>query len=263
MRRPWLWCLVAMATFGAGILTNRAMTARGATEPEAGECGPAMTPTCPSDAAPRHDAVPSPATPATPAPPALIDARAPASAPRATAARPQSLGERESCASLRDEVAALRATLHREVVARTEREGAPIAFPEGLAPAFREPALVAAFGDAARAVKADKAAIDGVDCTEYPCLLFGVLPAGADGVDGARQQMEALERTMERAYPGAAKWLSTSGFEPIAGGDGTAYVRFTLAFYPEPEPGDEADALNKRMRLRRDEYVESLPPTLP
>ena len=249
-----------MATFGAGILTDRAMTARGATEPEAGAGSLAVHPTCPSDAAPAHHDAP---------PPAPTDARVPASAPRATAperhpattAAPVPSGE--SCASLRDEVAALRATLHREVVARTEREGAPIAFPEGLAPAFREPALVTAFGDAARAVKADKAAIDGVDCTEYPCLLFGVLPAGADGVEGARQQMEALERTMERAYPGAAKWLSTSGFEPVAGGEGTAYVRFTLAFYPEPEPGDEADALNKRMHLRRDEYVESLPPTLP
>lgn len=263
MRTSWLVVATALVAFGSGVLIDR-VAAGGATTPTLGPGSVPSKPTSSATLEPPGDAAPRPSPvvpgPASANPPVGLGAtRSPEAA-----ARPSQTGSiavpGESCAALRDEVASLRASLHREQALRAETEGTPIAFPDDLDPRFRQPALVAAFADAARAVGAADAAIEGVDCSEYPCLLHGTLAAGAEGVDAAKARVESLERMMERAYPGSAKWLSASGFEAIPGTAGTGYVRFTLSLYPEPEAGEASDALNKRMHFRRDQYNEALPP---
>lgn len=163
------------------------------------------------------------------------------------------------CEALRTEVARLRTMAIAERAAREDTEGTPIPFPSGIDTKFRAPALIANFGDAARTV-GSAAEIEDIDCTELPCLMHGAVSAGEAGAEATRENLIALMREMEVDYPGAGKWFSTSTFEPGAGETGQTYLRFTLSFYPNPELGSpEQEALNKRMRFRRDQYNASAP----
>lgn len=183
-------------------------------------------------------------------PGAGIDERAPAAA----GARAS-----EDCEALRREVATLRTMAFAERAAREDTEGRPIPFPPGVDPKYRAPALIANFSEAARTV-GSAAEIEDVDCTELPCLMYGSVRAGEAGAEATREELIALMRKMEADYLGAGKWFSASAFEPGAGETGQTYLRFTLSFYPNPAQGSpEQEALNKRMRFRRDQYNASAP----
>lgn len=78
---------------------------------------------------------------------------------------------------------------------RVAREGTPIAKRAvAVAPRFEQPALVAAMQQAFVASRVP-GAVEGVDCTEYPCILFGRIRGGEDLIEQVNSRRRSTSTT--------------------------------------------------------------------
>ncbi|MFT3706138.1 MAG: hypothetical protein QM817_00595 [Archangium sp.] len=187
--------------------------------------------------------------------PVVAPAVAPTVAPVATpnSGRPaEVIAQRdEELERLRARVAQLESTLESELKLKRANEGAPISPPANLPERLRdEKQLVAAFNKAFKEAGFDKAQVSSVDCSEYPCIVFG------SGF-GERDDMSKLIKTGALADY-AEDQTHTWGF---ARESDPATRFFGVALTPQ---GERNEALEKRVdfRVRQMEEV-SRPPKKP
>jgi hypothetical protein len=166
------------------------------------------------------------------APPAPSTASAPPTASAPALTRDAELE------ALRAQVAALQAQLETELKVRRMTEGAPIPPPPGVAARFTdEKHLVATFNQALKEAGFDKAQVSNVDCSEYPCIVFGT------GF-GERDDMPKLLKSASMAEY-RDDHTSTWGFS--RSGDPASRF-FAVAITPR---GSERDAaMDKRINFR-------------
>ncbi len=107
--------------------------------------------------------------------------------------------------ALRAEVARLAAALEAERAMRTQTEGDPVDFPRGLDERYREAELLRAFRAGFAELGRDFE-IQSVDCTEYPCIVYG------DVENEDNKALEALTETdAMRAYRDGSNSTSAWG----------------------------------------------------
>lgn len=178
---------------------------------------------------------------------------APAAAPSVGAARPAEVIplRDEELDRLRGRVAQLESSLETELKLRRATEGAPIAAPANLPERLRdEKQLVAAFNKAFKEAGFDKAQVSSVDCSEYPCIVFG------NGF-GEREDMPKLIKTgamTDYVEDQSHSWGFSRDADPSS-------RFFAVALTPK---GERDEALEKRVdfRVRQMEEV-SRPPKAP
>lgn len=149
-------------------------------------------------------------------------------------------------------------SLHQAATAAEEdriaREGAPIPPPtDDLAPRFRAGALASAVKGALAQAKLP-GGVDGTDCTEYPCIVYG-------RINGTEDDVEALEQA--RAFDvydddisNILLWVQTDeAAEEAAERRGrrdehAEQMLFAIAFYSHQDASTRGDDLDRRIRWR-------------
>jgi hypothetical protein len=107
--------------------------------------------------------------------------------------------------------------------------------------------------------------IDGVDCSEYPCIVFG-------RINGAEDQMERLEHARslavyEEDVLTVLLWSATDAAEKQAAeaqhvsDDGLEQSLFAMALYPRSASAQLGDNLDRRIRSRTADLWNSMNPT--
>ncbi|MDF1563661.1 MAG: FecR domain-containing protein [Deltaproteobacteria bacterium] len=101
--------------------------------------------------------------------------------------------------ALRQEVEALREKLHAMKKADLDPIRQAIPFPDGLDARYREEALMSAFQEALRLgeIPGD---VRAIDCSEYPCIVHGVLSVG-DTEEALREALGRFEARLAEQYP--------------------------------------------------------------
>ncbi len=149
---------------------------------------------------------------------------------------------------LEGEVKRLKKLVDAQTATQTESEGTPLAFPEGHSKEADQQKLLAALQTALKAhgLEGDVAA---VDCSEFPCIAHG----GFKGIDD-----DAINAVFDeaKAAVGGAPYASLNRFKDAkdAANDKTT---FSISLYPENLPQAEQDNLNKRLRARKNAYVDA------
>lgn len=196
------------------------------------------------------------APPAPPSPP-----RAPSAAPVVAEGLPEPT--RETIAELHALVQETRAELKRvetelgaERAMRQESEGAPIAFPDGLAERFGEDSLRTRMQ---RAI--DEAGLSGemvsIDCSEYPCVVYAELENSQDG-----DHEKLFETDAMAPYADDGKNVSVWGTR-LKDADGEEQQRnfVGLALMPKDEMDAETrQAIGKRLQFRNQQAFEAFRP---
>lgn len=167
-------------------------------------------------------------------------------------AQPMAITRDAELDALRAQVAALQNQLETELKVRRLAEGAPIPQPTGVADRFtNEKHLVATFNQALKEAGFDKAQVSNVDCSEYPCIVFG------NGF-GERDDMPKLMKSQSMAEY-RDDHTSTWGFS--RSGDPASRF-FAVAITPKGTERDEA--MDKRINFRVQQMEEvSRPPAPP
>lgn len=197
------------------------------------------------------DPLDPPEPPATPAPAPAVDL-APPPAAELAALRAELDDARETIDDLRAEIADERAL-------RDETEGRPVPFPDALDDKFRGDALRQTF-EAALAEADLDGEIVSVDCTEFPCIVYG------DVVNDDEQALEHLGETdAMQTYAGAGN--STSAWSRRARddeGEPDPRLFFGIALLPEAAMKDEAlrAEIGKRLRFRNQQAFEAFRPEI-
>ena len=178
-----------------------------------------------------------------------------------------------SCAPWVEELARARqaAALHQRAAeacsadARDEH-GEPIATPEDVSPRFTQEAIQAALTSAIADARAPGSQLQGMDCSEYPCIAFGRLA-------GTEETLERVERSRalsayRRDVQTALLWMAFGG-EP---GDTNAQVDeeeaeraevgfFAMAFYTQDEAARMGESIDRRVRSRTAALWNAIRPT--
>lgn len=151
---------------------------------------------------------------------------------------------------LRSEVQRLERQVQSAEAAQHEAEGQPIPFPEGKAPATEQQALLSTLQGALSAQGLD-GEVSAVDCSEFPCIAHGKIAGVHDddlnaAVAAAKQKLGGL--------PYAAFNRFVDDKDPQK-----SQTTFSVSLYPEGLPEDEQQNLNKRLRARKNAYVDASP----
>lgn len=158
----------------------------------------------------------------------------------AAAATPAALARENE--ALRARVAELE---HKLEVARqleTAEWGEPIQAPSDLDERFDQDVLRANFEAALKAAGFADAHVTSVDCTEYPCILYG------EGM-GSREDFSKLASTEDLApYRGDDRMAW--GFYSAGTDGGSPKPRFGVAYYPEQTSKEAKAAMSKRLDYR-------------
>jgi hypothetical protein len=171
----------------------------------------------------------------------------------ATASRSvQSLSPAE-CAT---ELESARATIADFERKRGELEGDPIAPRAPGAPRFGESGLVQTFNQAFAASKIE-GRVESVDCTEYPCVVFGRL-------NGDEEMIAKLENTapFQQYDADVGVMLTWAQGDHEHGAAAQLGERakpaeislFAFAFYTDEDKAQHGDHINRRIRVRTAEY---------
>lgn len=219
-------------------------------------------PSTPTSDAPTHAAGVAPALddpldppdppPAEPAPATALDpAPPPAAAELATL--------RAELDDARDTIDDLRAEIADERALRDETEGRPVPFPDALDDKFRGDALRQTFETAL--AEADlEGEIVSVDCSEFPCIVYG------DVVNDDEQALEHLGETdAMQTYAGAGNNTSAwSRRERDDDGETDPRLFFGVALLPEAAMKDEAlrAEIGKRLRFRNQQAFDAFRPEI-
>jgi hypothetical protein len=150
--------------------------------------------------------------------------------------------------ALKDQVARLREELRVEEELRSEREGEAVPFPEELPDAYREQALKGAFLDmlAKTGVPGD---VVGIDCSEYPCVVFGEMEIKGDRLDVERT-WNKFDGRMRELYPSEENnhWVSHSVHRDDKGSNKSM---FGITIQPKSIKLDKAERKNVDTRLHQ------------
>ncbi|MBX7082660.1 MAG: hypothetical protein K1X88_25870 [Nannocystaceae bacterium] len=155
--------------------------------------------------------------------------------------------EGDTGADAAGEGAATPASLAAEAEACAELLGQPIAIPPGLAPRFSAPALsrsvTAAMGQAGA-----QGDVEGVDCSEFPCIVFARLA-------GDEEDLEEIERAAaldeyEDDVLTLLLWATTVEPEARTHPSARETGLFALAYYGTEDRAAHGDELDRRIRAR-------------
>ncbi|WP_434347662.1 hypothetical protein ACN6A1_06305 [Myxococcus virescens] len=175
---------------------------------------------------------PSPVTPAPPSPHA---------APGTTA---QLEAEKET------HVASLEEKLQLERALRALDQGEPVPAPASLDARFQEAALVESIGKALAQAGFEDASVSSIDCTEYPCIVYGEGMAGRDDFERLSETSAFSEYRTDRQQ--AFGWR-------MGGTDAPEKRYFGLALYSRDESPQRQEALNQRIQYRSRQMQQTLP----
>lgn len=196
----------------------------------------------------------APIAPIAPVPP--TDAIAPTAPIAPATAPPELLAEVEA---LRSELTTLRRQLDDERTLRLDTEGEPVAFPPELPDHFREPTLRRNFQAAL-----EEAGLDGeiksIDCSEFPCIVYGDVANPDDRALDALTETEAM-----KAYKDAANNTSAWGRRLDEGeSEDTRRTFFGIALMPKHTTEDPThrSEIGKRLRFRNEQAFEAFRPEI-
>jgi hypothetical protein len=159
--------------------------------------------------------------------------------------------------ALRQELARARAALRNEESARREQEGASIPFPKDLDDAYRQDALLRAMNDAIQKARM-QGEVKSVDCSEYPCMLYGDFKA-ASAAD-LEAQMRRTEAELAKSYPEERNRFMTSLWASRNPEKEGSKAMFGVAVLPKDGAGVDQAELTRRMRFRSNQYMDSVRP---
>jgi len=154
----------------------------------------------------------------------------------------------ERVRALEAEVRRLKASVEGHELAVKETEGTAIAFPEGRTAAADQDQLMTTLQASLKA-RGLEGEISAIDCSEFPCLAHG-------GIQGIHD--DALNAVMKDAE-------AKIGGQPYAGinrfvdeqNPSAAKTTFSIALFPKDLPEVEQQNLNKRLRARKNAYVDA------
>lgn len=126
---------------------------------------------------------------------------------------------------------------------RLELLGAPQGAPEHVPERHGRGALTSSFR-AALAREGIGGDVEGVDCAEYPCIVFGRLEGDEEDVEEL-ERSDALDAYREDVLSLLLWAVSTEDAEGAA-----ETALFAIAFYPPEERHRRGDALERRIRAR-------------
>lgn len=160
-------------------------------------------------------------------------------------------------------------SLHQAAAAAEEdriaQQGAPIPPPtDELAPRFRQGALA---GSVTRALAQAKlpGGVDGTDCTEYPCIVYG-------RINGTEDDVEAFEHAhafdvYDDDISNILLWVQTDEAAEAAAerhgrrDEHAEQMLFAIAFYSHQDASTRGDDLDRRIRWRVTELWNALNPS--
>ncbi|MCC7073716.1 MAG: FecR domain-containing protein [Deltaproteobacteria bacterium] len=148
----------------------------------------------------------------------------------------------EENAQLRAELSEQRAEVAVMQAERAEDRGEAVPFPDDLPPRFSEAALLKSFQQAFADVGM-KGEVSHIDCTEYPCIVYGKVPGDTRDLMKQLQQSSAF-----REYSDDDRRVS--GWARDEGGPEQFAVVLTPKTGAEP---DDQDAAVRRLRWRVDQ----------
>lgn len=162
--------------------------------------------------------------------------------------------------ALKEELAQVRSKLSAYEEVDADRRGEPTEWPEDIDPIYKEAhmkeALLSTLKDLG--LKGD---LDSVDCTEFPCMAFGVVEVDGDREASARE-MERFSELLKGHFPQEGVSRSNSVWSrSIKKDDGSIMHQnnFGVSIYPDGfVEGEEKKALEKRNRFRMQSYSDSL-----
>ncbi len=216
-----------------------------------------------SDSPPGEAFMPAPASTSAPVPPPASRGRAalesreppplqPAAPPApANAASEERKVDEARLAALQGELIALKDKLGSREAERLQLEGEPIAKPANLPSRFDPEQLRKSF-EASLKEAGFQGAVTEVDCTEYPCILYG------NGF-GDRSDMDKLRGAA--AFKDYADDSSSVHGWGVGKRDGGQRNYFGVALFPDDHDGGAPDdAFTKRLDHRMRQYWESAKP---
>lgn len=170
-----------------------------------------------------------------------------------------------SLAECTDALHAARDTIARDEDDRLATQGAPIALPATDAPPrFTEKAVSGAVKSALAQARA-RGGIDGTDCEEYPCIVYG-------RINGTEDDVEPIEQA--RAFDAYDDDLSTiilwvqtdEAAEEAARRSGRRdkhqeQMLFAIAFYSQADAASRGDDLDRRIRSRVTDLWNAMSPS--
>ena len=130
-----------------------------------------------------------------------------------------------------------------------EHEGSAVPEPDDLPERFTEDALAGSFRAAFESTGLP-GQIEAVDCSEFPCILFGRLELGVTGNDS---RLRGLLGAVRSDYEGDSINVGKSTYR---GADGS-HMRFSASYYPSDLSEDVRKALQKRVRYRRRQFGDA------
>lgn len=156
--------------------------------------------------------------------------------------------------ALRTELARVRKDLEQSTAMREQSEGKAIPFPKDLPERYKQDALVRTVTEALKAAGLP-GEVKSIDCSEYPCMLYGQAQSKDDAAMKAafRKTMDVLEGH----YPGDSNRWSVSRWQD-RGKPGE--MMFGLAVMPKGEEAKPNPEVTRRMRHRSSQYMDSLRP---
>jgi hypothetical protein len=205
------------------------------------------------------------------APPKVADAPKPLSPEPAQAPSPPppDTREKENCPQTTNALVLATQSLaaaQSELRAREEkslaREGQPVATPEKSEPRFEPERLRAAFADALTQTRVP-GRVDGLDCSEWPCIIYG-------RIRGTEDEMEKLEgakalAAYERDILTVLLWVVTdeaANAAPVPGLPGRPeQTLFAFALYPRGLMRPVAENIDRRLRTRTAELWNTMNPS--
>ena len=140
---------------------------------------------------------------------------------------------------------------------RQAKEGTPIEAKNDVSPRFSQKGLVDTFSRGFSMTEID-GRIESVDCTEYPCILFGRL----QGDEGAVAELEdsAPFAVYDNDIGVMLTWASgdhAHGADATTGGQRQKPPEvslFSFAFYSEEDRQEYGELIDRRIRVRTAEY---------
>jgi hypothetical protein len=159
----------------------------------------------------------------------------------------------------------LRQVTKETEAARVDREGVPIAArPTPPTARFQSTAIATALQAAFSATKIE-GRVDGVDCSEYPCIAFG-------RINGPEDQMAKLEKSTsmgvyEQDILTVLLWASTDEEAKDAAAarhepeDEAEQSLYAVALYPRADKHELGDNLDRRIRTRTAELWNGMSPS--
>ena len=171
------------------------------------------------------------------------------------ASQPPAVAQASEPVRCETELAKARSTLAAQAEQRVATEGTPVAplKSSDLEPRFNEGSLLSALQQAFTQSKVP-GTLGGVDCSEYPCLVFG-------RIRGSEDFMERLERTRpfaayEEDIMVALMWTATDEADRprvVERGEAPERVEqtlFSIALYPRTDRARFGENLDRRIRAR-------------